>query len=269
MPKKNSIGLNIFYQSLMTLAGLGIFFVFVFPYLSQWIAGSENPLPVPSTLMFIYLILAVVGILVYVASDPDRLHEFCKPLIELLEGRERIETRGDRIHQNVRAVVLVAFPLLVGWVLFDHAAPGMRAPTSLRIQHPTIPQSFERLENPFRKGSAEQIEQAILEGRVLYQKNCRPCHGTKAAGDGPMARAFRLKPANFRDPGTIATVVEAYAFWRIKKGAPALPREASPWDSAMPVWENDLTDVEIWKIIMAEYQTAGVEPRKPENLEER
>ncbi len=42
---------------------------------------------------------------------------------------------------------------------------------------------------------------------------------------------------------------------------------ASPWDSAMPSWKDDLTDEEIWKIILAKYDTAGVEPRKPETLQ--
>jgi hypothetical protein len=82
-----------------------------------------------------------------------------------------------------------------------------------------------------------------------------------------MAPALPLKPANFRDPGTIATVVESYAFWRVQEGGRGLPTVATPWDSAMPVWKNDLKEEEIWKILLAEYATAGVEPRKPEKLE--
>jgi hypothetical protein len=35
----------------------------------------------------------------------------------------------------------------------------------------------------------------------------------------------------------------------------------------MPAWKDELSDEEIWKIIVAEYDTAGVEPRKPEKLE--
>ncbi len=267
MQKQKKPGMNIFYKSLITIIGIALFLELFFPYLSQWIAGSENPLPVPGTLMFMYLVLAGIGTLVYVASDETKFQEFKEPLVEMLRGREQKEGPDDKTHNHVRMAILVAFPLLVGWYVFNQSSPSLSAPTSLRIQHPTIPQTYEKLKNPFREASVEELEQATLEGRVLYQKNCRPCHGTKAAGDGPMARAFRLKPANFTDPGTIATVVESYAFWRIKTGAPGLPREASPWDSAMPVWGDDLTDEEIWKIILAEYQTAGVDPRKPEKLE--
>ena len=79
-----------------------------------------------------------------------------------------------------------------------------------------------------------------------------------------MAYGLRLRPANFRSEDTIATVIEAYAFWRIREGAPGLPNTGSPWDSAMPSWKDELTDDQIWKIIAAEYQIAGVDPRRPE-----
>ena len=79
-----------------------------------------------------------------------------------------------------------------------------------------------------------------------------------------MAYGFELKPANFRSEDTIVTVIEAYAFWRVKEGGPALPSEGHPWRSAMPAWKDELTDEQIWKIIAAEYDIAGVEPRRPE-----
>jgi hypothetical protein len=72
---------------------------------------------------------------------------------------------------------------------------------------------------------------------------------------------------DFTDPGTIATVVEPYPFWRIKRGALGLPGMATPWHSAMPAWEDELEDDEIWRIIMAEYAIAGREPRVPEGTE--
>jgi len=62
-------------------------------------------------------------------------------------------------------------------------------------------------------------------------------------------------------------VVDNYVFWRIKEGGPGLPTESTPWDSAMPAWKDDLKDDEIWKIIMGEYDTAGVMPRQTEKVE--
>ena len=166
--------------------------------------------------------------------------------------------------RRVYIPIIILFPLFVGWFVYTKSIPTAVAPIEFRLQHPTIPKEFERLENPFRKLDAETQRKAVEEGIILYQKNCQPCHGAKADGNGPIADAFRLRPANFTDPGTLASVVEAYAFWRIKQGGPGLPPEATPWDSAMPSWKDDFTDEEIWKIIMAEYETAGVEPRKLE-----
>ncbi len=110
-------------------------------------------------------------------------------------------------------------------------------------------------------------EKNLFEGRALYAMNCRPCHGDSTAGDGPMADGFKLRPINFTDNGTIETIVEGYTFWRVTTGGPGLPIEATPWDSAMPMWKLNLTEEERWKIIMAEYDLAQKTPRIPEKHE--
>ena len=111
---------------------------------------------------------------------------------------------------------------------------------------------------------AALVDKHLFEGRALYAMNCRPCHGDSAAGDGPMADGFKLRPINFTDNGTIETIVEGYTFWRVANGGPGLPTEATPWDSAMPEWKLSLTDEERWKIILAEYDLAQKTPRIPE-----
>jgi mono/diheme cytochrome c family protein len=111
---------------------------------------------------------------------------------------------------------------------------------------------------------AALVDKHLFEGRALYAMNCRPCHGDSVAGDGPMADGFKLRPINFTDNGTIETIVEGYTFWRVMNGGPGLPTEATPWDSAMPVWKFNLTEEERWKIIMAEYDLAEKTPRIPE-----
>ena len=110
----------------------------------------------------------------------------------------------------------------------------------------------------------DNIEKNLFEGRALYAMNCRPCHGDSVAGDRPMADGFKLRPINFTDNGTIDTIAEGYTFWRVANGGPGLPTEATPWDSAMPIWKLNLSDEERWKIIMAEYDLAQKTPRIPE-----
>lgn len=111
-------------------------------------------------------------------------------------------------------------------------------------------------------------EKYLFEGRVLYAMNCRACHGDSTAGDGPMADGFKLRPINFTENGTIETIVEGYTFWRVSTGGRGLPTEATPWDSAMPVWKENIPEEYRWRIIMAEYDLAQKTPRQPEKLAE-
>jgi mono/diheme cytochrome c family protein len=110
------------------------------------------------------------------------------------------------------------------------------------------------------------LQTRLYEGRTLYEFNCRPCHGDKTDGNGPMADGFRLRPIDFTDNGTLETIVEGYIFWRIRNGGPGLPPEATPWNSAMPIWKKDLTDEQIWMIMMAELDLAQKTARIPETM---
>src|SRR5207253_1415095 len=89
---------------------------------------------------------------------------------------------------------------------------------------------------------------------------------------------------------------ESFVFWRVAKGGPGLPREGTPWNSAMPVWEDFITDQisrsvrksshtgtpwnsampvwedflterEIWSVILFLYEQTGWKPRTWEKTE--
>lgn len=277
--------LSTFWATALSLALSFALVKYGVPYASMLIVGAPKPLPVPEALMAFYGILIAAGTWVYLTFDERRWAEFKAPVVAFLRGDFRGSDNGFK--RIARTGILALIPLLIGWAVYRQGLPEASSPTALRIQHPTIPGAFEKLQNPFRnptddmvrKFLAERkpsagvdearrllIEAALQEGREIFVRNCQWCHGDGGDGDGPMARGFRLRPANFRDPGTIATVVEAYAFWRAKEGGPGLPPEATPWDSAMPVWKTDLTEEQIWKAVMAAYDAADVEPRQPEKL---
>ena len=256
---------SLFWTVVLTLIGLNLLLQLVVPYLSMIITKRDEPLPVPGALMLIYQGLILIGVVVYLAADDNRLREFWAPIKAFLRGPEMIRSPLDRAMSVARWVVLGGLPLAAGWFVYSGSLPSTTAPTTLRIAHPTIPFEYQDLTNPYRNPDGTVDPAVIEEGRLLFQTNCRPCHGTPADGNGPMAYGFRLRPANFRTEDTIATVIEAYAFWRIREGGIGLPNAGSPWDSAMPAWKGELTDDQIWKIIAAEYNIAGVEPRRPES----
>lgn len=274
--------ISLFWYSVITI-GIVLFIIkLIIPNVSMWITGKPQPLPVPATLAMMYLLVTCLGLFVFITTSEAYIKEFMQPIINFLRGGQ------TGILGMARLVALILIPLGVGAITYTQTAPRVVSATGIRIQHPTIPKEFESLTNPYRVPSEELAQEyitahgltgtsldeakalvrkkALIEGRGLYQANCRPCHGSKADGNGPMAVGFRLKPADFTDPGLIATVVEGYALWRIRDGGRGLPKESTSWDSAMPRWKDELSDDQIWKIILAEYDTAGVEPRLPEKL---
>lgn len=278
----------------------------VLPYLAAWLAAREwfelrQGLPTSGKEINIYFTLACLAMFAYVSYSEERWLEFKRPIIELLARKTRRRTAS-----------LVLFPLVAGGLVFFNMTAESGASAFVAIKHPTPPDQFSKLKNPFRNPTPEMLaafetevaegkikkkdttepvlieyiaavkksaandamrgaafeRKVIEEGRILFVKNCRPCHGTKAMGDGPMARGLLREPADFTGVETIATLVEGAVFWRVKTGGIGLPYEGGPWESAMPPWgDEDLSDDEIWKIIMAEYDIAGNKPREPEKIE--
>ena len=230
------------------------------PWLSVVVGVSQTPAPVPGFALAVYMTCAVLGVLVYASSENERWGLFLAPLVRLFV----IPSSGPGRSQ---IFLLGLLTILAGWIAWARIMPQTGTPTVLRVQHPAPPARYAVMENPYSDVSAEERADLEAEGLVLYQKNCRPCHGVLGDGNGPLARGQRLQPIDFTDPGTIGTVVESHPFWRIREGGPGLPAIATPWNSAMPPWGDELSDEDIWRIIMAEYRLAGTEPRRPEGLD--
>ncbi len=258
----------------------------LFPYASQWIVGAPAPVPMPEAALDMYQALLLAGLAVYVASSAQRRDAFMAPLYRFFAPPR------SGVHAALRWAVLAALPLAAAGAYFANNLPHLGGPATVRIQHPAMPQRFEGRRSPLRHAESRELaayrEESQAEGRealppdearrrllaqrthqgaVLYAINCRPCHGMQANGRGPEARGLRLKPADFTDPGLLPTVVEAYAFWRVTAGGRGLPDASTPWDSAMPSWQDDLSETERWQVLLGEYDLAGVEPRQPERSE--
>ena len=107
----------------------------------------------------------------------------------------------------------------------------------------------------------EVNEENLAAGRRIYFRNCMYCHGDYLDGQGHFAETVNPLPANFRDGGTISQLQETYVYWRIATGGPGLPQGATPWNSSMPVWQDFLTEEEIWQVIAFIYAASGSTPR--------
>jgi mono/diheme cytochrome c family protein len=216
--------------------------------------------PIPSTLLYAYTVIIGIAIYVYLASDTRRWQRFASPIGHLFVDHETRMARG---------ILFVLLPLGVGWLVYAWGSGSAQLPAEQRTIHPTPPgqitvrgKSYNLigLENPLRKEPGK-LAQYTAEGKTIFFQNCFFCHGDNLDGTGHFAQGFIPSPANFVDVGTIAQLQESYVFWRIAKGGPGLPPESHPWNSAMPIWENFLSEEEIWKVVLYIYEGSGQSPR--------
>lgn len=250
-----------FWQAALVLVVAWVLFEFGI----AWIPGllGIRSAPAPNSVVLQYFMTVLVGVLLYVSADERRWSEFKQPITALLV---KPETRP------LRAGLLVLVPILVGWITYDRVRPRVAAPPSLRSIHPANPNAITfrgrninlaTQTNPLR--ATGNLADHYERGKTVYYQNCLPCHGDHLDGKGHFAHGFNPVPANFQDNGTIAQLTESYVFWRIAKGGPGLPNEGAPWNSAMPAWENYLTEEEIWSVIIFLYEQTGWEPRALES----
>ncbi len=220
--------------------------------------------PMPFSLLSLYMAITLLALLVYVSSDSESWRAFVAPFwTTLTEPRRR----------PVRRALGVLLPVLVGYYAYSQAAAKAEAPVELRAIHPAPPTSIsfrgktidlQDPETPIRKDiKANPANRAkhLAAGGAAYIQNCVYCHGDNLDGKGHFAHGFNPQPADFTDSGTIAQLSEGFLFWRIAKGGPGLPKESTPWNSAMPAWEDRLTEEQIWQVIYYLYETTGYPPR--------
>jgi mono/diheme cytochrome c family protein len=151
---------------------------------------------------------------------------------------------------------------LPSWALAKALPSTTDMPESIMVRGKTV--ALKQLKNPLRQDPAS-LEKHIREGGKVYFKKCFLCHGDLMDGKGLFGDRFFPPPGDFTSPASVITMPESYAYWRIMKGGPGLPDKFSPWDSSMPAWEDQLSEEEVWKVILFIYATAN-EYIKPTDL---
>ena len=221
--------------------------------------------PVPSSLIVMYMFFAVVTILLVMTATDSSTRELFAPVRALVE---------DPGKKRLRNVVFALVPIATGILTYSFIKPGGEPPALLRAVHPAPParltaygKSFDlnTLVNPLRSLEAKTpplFREAVREGGEIYFANCFFCHGAKLDGRGHYAHALDPAPLPFTGADTIAQLSESYVFWRVVKGGPGLPSEAAPQLSSMPAWEDELSEDEVWKVILFIYDYTGNSPRE-------
>lgn len=243
-------------QLALVILGVYLGFVIVFDVLLGQL--------IPKSLLTMYMVFVIAGVVMVFTFTEEGAQELSGPIKALVE---------DPSKKMVKNIVFVIVPLLAGYYTFTKMMPSFEAPVELRTIHPAPPNKFKAfgksfnlttLENPYRKFQKEdpaKFAELVKAGGDVYIQNCQYCHGDRLDGQGPFAPGFNPTPLNFQDVGTIAQLQESFLFWRISTGGPGLPAEAAPWISSMPIWQDYLTEDEIWKVILFLYDYTGKQPR--------
>ncbi len=225
--------------------------------------------PIPGSLIIMYMFFVVVGALLVMTSSEESTQGLFAPIKALVEAGQSPSMKM----RIIRVVVFAAVPIVGALLTYNRIRPGFEPPVELRATHPAPPsivKAFKKtydlatLENPFRKlqkENPEKFKEAVKEGGNVYFKSCFFCHGDKLDGKGHYAQGFNPLPLPFQGMDTIAQLQESFVFWRISTGAHGLPKESTPWHSAMPVWQNFISEDEIWKAILFIYDYTGNAPR--------
>jgi len=226
--------------------------------------------PIPSSVIGIYMGVASIALFTYVTSDRGRLKAFLSPLVRLMTEKK---------YTALLVLIVLLVPTLVAGSVYRSMSAAVEGPFFSRTVHPAPPgeitvhdKKFDmtQLQNPYRgleTSSPEDFKIHLQNGRRVYYQNCFFCHGDNMAANGMYVHALNPIPTNFTDNGTIAMLQESFLFWRISKGGPGLPEEGGPWDTAMPAWEKFLTEEEMWDVILFLYDFTGYRPRARDEME--
>jgi hypothetical protein len=228
--------------------------------------------PIPSSVIFIYMGIASLALTAYVTSSDERRQAISGPIVDL------IVNPGRRL---MLAGVVVLLPALAAAAVWFRLSQPVEAPFFARTVHPASPAeitfkdkqiNLDSGDNPFRaleKSNPEEFKKHVEAGRKVYYQNCHFCHGDNLEATGMFVHGLDPIPTNFNDQGTIPMLRETFLFWRISRGGPGVPDEGAPWASAMPAWEKFLTEEQIWDAILFLYDYTGRRPRAKEESEKK
>jgi len=264
---------------LVVLAVVAVFAVLRFGkanlllWAGAWLVGTYVLLrfgftvPIPSSVISLYMGIIAIAILAYVSSSEDRRQEIGRPLVRFMT---------EKRFAPFLTIAVIAIPAIAAANVYVRMTAPVEPPFFARTIHPASPSEItvhdKRIdldagENPFlalETSNPAEYRKRVENGRKTYYRNCVFCHGDTLAGTGMFVHGLDPLPTNFADQGAIAMLRDSFLFWRISKGGPGLPEEGGPWESAMPAWEKMLKEEEIWETILFLYDFTAQKPRAKE-----
>ena len=127
---------------LIKLISLNVITYLILKFVVPNIPGSA---PLPASLVFLYLLLTTSGFLILATVSAESKEEFWGPLQRFLTGE------GIGGLQVLRYLVLILFPLLVGWQTYNSTAVSNVPPGENRTIHPAPPGEYAGFRIQFQR----------------------------------------------------------------------------------------------------------------------
>jgi mono/diheme cytochrome c family protein len=95
------------------------------------------------------------------------------------------------------------------------------------------PETAKKIKNPLKGDAA-----ALADGKTLFMKHCKSCHGAKGLGDGPKSKELDTECGDFSQK-SFQSQTDGEIIYKIKEGR-----------DDMPSFKKKITDQdELWSII--------------------
>jgi len=141
---------------------------------------------------------------------------------------------NTRLGLGVAAFVF-AGALTASVTLSGQAPAETQATTQARPNGWTIPPDAAQEKNPFADN-----QQAVTEGKALFGKNCKRCHGESGRGDGPDGDPDHQQDMDLTQAQRAARNPDGVVFYKAWNGR-ARPK--------MPAFKDSLSKEDVWKIV--------------------
>lgn len=119
--------------------------------------------------------------------------------------------------------------------LSGQAPAGAQATTAAPSNGWTIPPDAAQEKNPFADN-----QQAVAEGKTLFEKSCKRCHGEAGRGDGPDGDPDHQQDMDLTQAQRAARNPDGVVFYKAWNGR-ARPK--------MPAFKDSLSKDDVWKIV--------------------
>ena len=130
---------------------------------------------------------------------------------------------------KTKSLIFFAVSLLIAVAFLSNNAFSQKKPAPW-----VIPAKYKTMKNPVKATNAE----ATANGKALFAKHCKSCHGSKGLGDGPKAAGLKTSSGDF----------SSAAFQSQTDGE--LYYETAIGRDEMPGYEKKIPDADdIWAVV--------------------